>query len=93
MLALTGLCCEYAVNPLGIDAVQPRLSWVLEAAGAQAVARGLRQTAYQVLAATSRERLDGNNPDLWDSGKVDSSAVLVEWGGRALGSGQRCWWK
>ena len=26
----TGLRCEYLVNPLGIDALQPRLSWIVE---------------------------------------------------------------
>ena len=27
---VTRLRCEYLVNPLGIDAIEPRLSWTLE---------------------------------------------------------------
>jgi len=37
---VTRLRCEYAVNPLGIDAARPRLSWALESSR-----RGTRQTA------------------------------------------------
>lgn len=39
----TELKCEYLVNPIGIDAERPRLSWALESAR-----RAERQTAYQV---------------------------------------------
>ena len=41
------LVCEYLRNPLGIDETQPRLSW--ESTPVDAEARGLRQTAYQVV--------------------------------------------
>ena len=41
------LRCEYLTDPLGLDVRQPRLSWRLEAS-----ARGIRQTAYQVLVDT-----------------------------------------
>ena len=65
------LRCEYLENPLGIDAAAPRLSWVLESSDLDA--RGLRQTAYQVLVASSRAKLDAGKGDLWDSGKVRSA--------------------
>ncbi len=89
MLTITDLRCEYMVNPLGIDAAYPRLSWMLKGEG-----RNQRQEAYQIRAATTREGLDDNGlPDLWDSGKVESNAILVEYGGRRLGSGERCCWQ
>jgi alpha-L-rhamnosidase len=88
MLSITDLRCEYAVNPLGIDADSPRLSWI-----PVSNQRGAKQKAYQVLAATSLERLERNDPDLWDSGQVESHAVVVEYGGRALTSGERCYWQ
>src|ERR1035441_5582877 len=75
-LKVEGLKCEYRVNPLGLDTAQPRLSWLLESPE-----RGERQTAYQVLAATTKELLAKGSGDLWDSGKVSSSAsVQVEIG-------------
>ena len=45
------LRCEYRVNPQGIDVTEPRLSWELTAANAKL--RGLRQSAYRVVAASS----------------------------------------
>ena len=81
--------CEYLKDPIGIDATQPRLSWML--ASDQ---RGQRQTAYQVVVASSPELLKQGQGDLWDSGKVasDQSAHVV-YTGRPLGSYQRCFWK
>jgi alpha-L-rhamnosidase len=48
---VTGLRCEYQVNPVGVNAAAPRLSWVLEALDPRA--RGTAQSAYEVLVATS----------------------------------------
>ena len=42
------LLCEYLVDPLGIDAVKPRLRWVFESKPGE---RGRKQTAYQILVA------------------------------------------
>jgi alpha-L-rhamnosidase len=82
------LRCEYRSQPLGIDVARPRLSWVI-----QSKRRGERQTAYQVLVASSREAVQAGRGDLWDSGKVTSSETAhVPYGGRALTSGQECWW-
>ncbi|GAC1661542.1 MAG: alpha-L-rhamnosidase [Ktedonobacteraceae bacterium] len=86
------LRCEYLENPLGIDAVQPRLSWQLEAV--QVGQRALRQTAYQVLVASSKELLAASTADLWDSGRVvtDQSSHIV-YAGVPLATGQQCWWQ
>ena len=86
---LTNLRCEYLIDPLGIDVVKPRLSWVMESAR-----RGERQTAYQVLVAATPELLSGNTGDLWDSGKVLSDqSIQIEYGGRLLTSQMLCHWK
>jgi alpha-L-rhamnosidase len=86
------LRCEYLVDPLGIDAAKPRLSWTLAALRTED--RGLTQTAYQILVADDEEKLQANEGNLWDSGKVESDqSVHVEYGGEALRSRQRCYWK
>ncbi len=86
------LKCEYRVNPQGIDETQPRLSWTLTAVNP--AARGLKQSAYRVIAASSAEAAQEGKGDLWDSGKVESSqSVLVPYGGKALESGQPVWWR
>ncbi len=83
------LRCEYSENPLGIDASQPRLSWILEPGG-----RGQKQTAYQILVASSADELKNDRGDLWDSGKVASDqTTFVVYGGKPLQSRQACFWK
>lgn len=88
------LCCEYREAPLGIDANSPRLSWQLAPQRETAVNRGVRQTAYRILVASSLDRLAEGRADLWDSGKVESArSVHVEYAGQPLRSHQRCYWK
>ncbi|MFO7169402.1 MAG: glycoside hydrolase family 78 protein [Chloroflexota bacterium] len=83
------LRCEHLVNPLGLDIARPRLSWIVESDR-----RGQRQTAYQILVASSAELLAADQGDLWDSGKVSSDQTIgVRYAGRELRSGERAWWK
>ena len=88
-LTPVALRCEYRVNPLGIDVAQPRLTWLVESP-----ARGQRQTAYQILVASSPEQLLPGRTDLWDSGKViGNQTVNVVYSGHPLGSRQACFWR
>jgi len=81
--------CEYRVNPAGIDEAQPRLSWRVEASE-----RGQKQTAFQILVASSAELLHRNTGDLWDSGKISSGeTVNIAYAGKPLASRQQCFWK
>jgi len=83
------LRCEYLVNPLGIDVLEPRLSWILRSAQ-----RGQRQSAYQIQVATSPEKLTGGPCDLWDTGNVDSDqSTHVVYEGNPLRSQMRCTWR
>ncbi|MBI2929336.1 MAG: family 78 glycoside hydrolase catalytic domain [Verrucomicrobia bacterium] len=91
-LTPTELRCEYRAAPLGIDAARPRLSWVLRADSERH--RGLRQTAYQVIVATSAKKLATSEGDLWDSGQVQSDqSIHVQYAGQPPRSGQECFWK
>ena len=86
------LRCEYRKNPLGIDAVAPRLSWKFEPSDMSA--RGLSQSAYQILVSSNEPLLARNQGDVWDSGKVNrGSSIQVAYGGKALSSGEAVWWK
>src|SRR4051794_39487026 len=64
------LSCEYDAAPLDIEAAAPRLSWKLAVGSPQA--RGVRQSAYQVMVASSPERLAEDTADVWDSGRIAS---------------------
>lgn len=87
-LRVSFLRTEYLVNPLGLDAERPRLSWRLDADG-----RGAVQTAWQILVASSEDALTARDGDLWDSGIVESAETAqVPYGGRAVAPRQRAWW-
>ncbi len=79
---------EWRHEPVGIDCPRPLLSWKLDSDR-----RGDRQTAYQVLVASRADQLSPNVADLWDSGKVTSTATLsIPYDGRPLTSGQQVFW-
>lgn len=91
------LRCEYLVNPEGMEVLSPRLSWEIcgkPEGGNLKAERGVRQTAYRVLVASSRELLKKNQGDLWDTGKVmsDQSNQLA-YAGKPLSSRMPCFWK
>ncbi len=85
----SALRCEYRTNPIGVEAAQPRLTWILTSKQ-----RAQKQTAYQVLIASTSRLVSQNNADLWDSGKVptDQSAHIV-YAGKPLRTGQQAYWK
>ena len=85
------LRCEYLTNPLGIGVPSPRLSWELVD---PTRARGQRQTAYQILVASSKQNLDAGNGDLWNSGRVDGDSTnQITYSGATLNSRMKCFWK
>ncbi|NDE47276.1 MAG: hypothetical protein EB006_14790, partial [Betaproteobacteria bacterium] len=76
----TALKTEFLENPLAIDTTQPRFSWVVEDPST-----GAKQTAYQLQASSSPEKLAKGAADLWDSGKVAChQSHLVEYAGQPL---------
>jgi len=86
------LRCEYLKDPLGIDALQPRLSWILNADNG--AARSQCQSAYQIVVARNLNELEASQGDLWDSGQVNSAqSIQVRYAGKPLVSEQECFWK
>src|SRR5512146_2193589 len=84
-IKITGLKCEYAENPLGLDIQSPRFSWSLESPQ-----RMVLQESYQILIATSREELEMNNGGIWNSGRINSSnSTGISYKGPELLSRQR----
>jgi len=65
------LMVEYAENPIGIDEMHPRFSWIITSAD-----RNQSQSAYRIIVASSLESLSKNRGDLWDSGKVKSDETI-----------------
>jgi alpha-L-rhamnosidase len=88
----TDLKCEYLVNPLGIDVLAPRLGWKIKAATNKVFNQ--KQKAYQILVASTPDKLSEAKADLWNSGKVKSDAnTQIVYQGNTLTSEQKCYWK
>ena len=88
-ISVKDLRYEFWTNPIGMDVMKPRLSWVLESPK-----RAQVQSAYRILVASSEENLKADKGDLWDTGKVESDrSIQVEYAGKPLESRMRCWWK
>ncbi|MCK9618779.1 MAG: family 78 glycoside hydrolase catalytic domain, partial [Lentimicrobiaceae bacterium] len=86
---LSNLRCEYLTDPLGIDTDHPRFSWEIID-----FRRAVRQTAYQVLVASSLKALKRDEADLWDTGRVESDVTIqIEYNGKPLASSTVCFWK
>lgn len=80
---------EQLTNPLGLDIDTPRFSWrILNAQ------RGTKQTAYQILVATTPGFLDKDSADVWNSGLVQTdTSIWVDYQGSKLLPNKRYYWK
>lgn len=88
-IKVLNLQCEYKTNPQGIESVSPRLSWQL-----QSELNNTLQTAYRVLVADDSTKLLANNGNIWDSGKINSTAsIQVACKSRELQPAKTYYWK
>ena len=77
---VSDLKCEYLINPIGIDAPHPRLTWYLIDARESA-----NQTAYQLAVSTDSLQLKNGKGNQWQTAKVNSPINLLTYQGKALG--------
>jgi alpha-L-rhamnosidase len=86
-LTLYDLTCEHKVNPLGVDVLQPRLSWKLSSTG-----YNVMQTAYS-LRVSADDRFSASGIT-WNTGKVMSQeSILIPYAGPELKAGKRYYWQ
>ena len=88
-VSVLNLRTENLHAPLGIDTATPRLSWMSESNKNNTV-----QTSYHIIVASSEEKAQRCEGDLWDSGEVPSTEQLwIPYAGKTLKSNQRAWWR
>ncbi len=81
-LTVTNLLTENRVNPIGIDAMQPRFSWQLNSDK-----QNVLQTAYEI-------KITSGKNNIWSSGKVNNdSSVQVVYKGAPLESDKKYFWQ
>ena len=83
-VTVAGLTTEHLVNPVGIDATEPRFGWRLVSAAA-----GATQGRYQIQVSTGPAAAA-----VWDSGRVASTqSTDVPYAGPALESNRTYYWR
>ena len=88
-ITIGNLKVETRTEPFAVDVLQPRLSWEIKSKE-----RDVIQKAYRILVATTKEKLEKGEADLWDSGKVKSgNSIQIPYDGIQLQSRQKCFWK
>jgi alpha-L-rhamnosidase len=79
---------DYRVNPIGIDNRLPKFSWQMND-----TRTGAKQTAWQIMVASTPELLESGKPDMWDSGiKSSSRNKQIVYNGKPLKSCSRYYW-
>lgn len=85
---IIGLKCEHLINPIGIDALQPRLSWSI--AGAK---RGSEQGSYRLYVGTDSIGVASGKALYWQSAKMPSALNLTTYKGKLLQPFTKYYWR
>ncbi|MCX2452597.1 family 78 glycoside hydrolase catalytic domain [Pedobacter sp. PLR] len=83
----TALKCEHLENPLGIDAVHPRLSWMMSDPR-----QGANQSAYRIIVGKDSLAVTRKKGSFWDSGKISKPVNLVNYQGQPLAPFTKYFW-
>lgn len=83
------LTTEMAENPLVVVENQPRLGWQLISKESNA-----SQIAYLILVASSEEKLNNDDGDIWNTGRINTDKNLhIVYNGKPLKSETKYFWK
>jgi len=89
VVSVCDLRTERLVNPMSLETPTPRLGWRITSK-----ANDVAQTAYHIIVASTREKAEALEGDLWDSGTVSSDeSQWVGYEGKRLRSNTRCFWR
>ena len=89
LLVVNQLQCELLDAPLAIDNITPHFSWKMSCKQNEAAS-----TAYQILVATELDKLNEQEADLWNTGKVmDESSNGIVYQGKPLATRSLAYWK
>ena len=89
LLVVNQLQCELLDAPLAIDNTTPHFSWKMSNKQ-----NGAASIAYQILVATELDKLNEQEADLWNTGKVvDESSNGIVYQGKPLATRSLAYWK
>jgi alpha-L-rhamnosidase len=88
VVSVTDLRTERLVNPMNIDTPTPRLGWRIES-----TAKDVTQLQYRIIVASTREKAEALEGDLWDYSLGTDQSQWVVYQGKPLRSNTRCYWR
>ncbi len=87
-VSVTDLRTERLVNPMSVDTQQPRLGWRIESSE-----KDVMQTRCHLIVASSREKAEALEGDLWDATLQGNQSQWIVYQGKTLKSNTRCYWR
>ncbi len=88
-LKLTKLSVEQQDGNQAVATSIPRFSWNYETDAEEVL-----QTSYRIIVASTKEKAENNQGDLWDSGVINSQQMLyIPYAGKGLQSRDKAFWK
>ena len=85
---VTDLRTEHLTNPMSIDTPTPRLGWRIEAD-----VNDVTQTGYHLIVASTREKAERLEGDLWDNTVQTPQSQWISYDGKTLRSNTPCYWR
>ena len=85
---VTDLRTEHLQHPMSIDTATPRLGWRIEADVNDVV-----QKSYHLIVATTPEKAEALEGDLWDTTAESSQSQWIRYAGKELRSNTPCFWR
>ena len=87
-IRVTDLRTEHMTSPMSINTDKPRLGWRIEAD-----VNDVRQTAVRIVVASTREKAEALQGDLWDTTLQTQQSQWLPYAGKELRSNTRCYWR
>ena len=88
-LTVNNLKTGNKIKPVGINKQNPKLSWKIKSNQTN-----VKQTAYRITAAKSREDLLNGENLTWNTGKIQSDkSHYIDYNGEIPSSGERIYWR
>lgn len=86
--SVVNLRTEHLVNPMSVDTKTPRLGWQIVSDK-----QGVMQKEYHIIVASTREKAEKCEGDLWDVTAKSDQSQWIQYAGQALKSNTRCYWR
>ncbi len=87
-IIVTNLLTEGMHSPMSIDTSEPRLSWQISSE-----LNDVMQTSYHIIVASTLEKADNGEGDLWDATLDSDQSQWIKYEGKHIRSNTPCFWK